>query len=288
MSKRRGIGAQAAIAAIATAGVLTAVGVAGAESQDATIGVEDQTTLSFVPTEVTVSVGESVTWNWNGSTAVHNAASTNSVPADPSWESFATTFKTSGQDTRQFTAAGEFTFVCEAHPQMTGKITVVAGPVDPTPTPTATATRTPGPTPTATATATASPTATPRTPTPTVTGARATATPDHSRDTPAPTGRAAQDKTAPAVTKVRLRAVRRGARVTYRLSEPASMTVRFQRSGSRKVLRTARFVGRAGSSGVTVRGSRLARGRYIVQIEARDASGNQSSVTRRTVRIKSR
>ena len=250
MRNRRGHGVHAAIAAIAMGGVMAAVGVAGAQTQDTTIGIEDQTTLAFVPAEVTVSVGSTVTWNFDGSTAVHNARSTNEVPADPSWEPFDTGFKISGTASRQFTALGEYTFVCDAHPAMVGKITVVDGPVDPTPTPT----RTPRP----------PSTPTPPTPSPSPTPRAAAPTPDHSRDTPAPSASAALDKTAPAITKVRLRAVRRGARVTYTLSEPAAMTVRFQRSGSRKVLRTARFLGRPGSSGITVRGSRLVRGRYVV------------------------
>ena len=130
MRNRRGHGVHAAIAAIAMGGVMAAVGVAGAQTQDTTIGIEDQTTLAFVPAEVTVSVGSTVTWNFDGSTAVHNARSTNEVPADPSWEPFDTGFKISGTASRQFTALGEYTFVCDAHPAMVGKITVVDGPVE--------------------------------------------------------------------------------------------------------------------------------------------------------------
>ena len=208
MRNRRGHGVHAAIAAIAMAGVMAAVGVAGAQTQDTTIGIEDQTTLAFVPAEVTVSVGATVTWNFDGSTAVHNARSTNEVPADPSWEPFDTGFKISGTASRQFTALGEYTFVCDAHPAMVGKITVVDGPVDPTPTPT----RTPRP---------------PSTPTPTPRRhpLRRRGPPCRRRTTRATRRHrarcAALDKTAPAITKVRLRAVRRGARVTYTLSEPA-------------------------------------------------------------------
>src|SRR3712207_7850863 len=46
--------------------------------------------------------------------------------------------------------------------------------------------------------------------------------PDHSRDTPAPTAIASADRTAPAVTRVKLRGVRRGARISFKLSDRKS------------------------------------------------------------------
>ena len=63
------------------------------------------------------------------------------------------------------------------------------------------------------------------------------------------------------------------------------MTIRFKK-GSR-TLRTARLSVRAGTRSVTVRGSKLVKGRYRVEIEARDARGNRAPVARKTVRVKS-
>ena len=42
---------------------------------------------------------------------------------------------------------------------------------------------------------------------------------------------------------------------------------------------------RAGSRAVTVRGSKLSKGRYSVEIEARDARGNRAPLARKTVRV---
>ncbi len=79
-----------------------------------------------------------------------------SVGAVPPLPAFALPPGWSGECT--FNAAGTYTFVCGAHPAMTGKV-IVGDPA--TPTPTATATPTPTPTPTATPVVTPAPTPTP-------------------------------------------------------------------------------------------------------------------------------
>ena len=68
--------------------------------------------------------------------------------------------------------------------------------------------------------------------------------------------------------------MRRGATVRFTLSENAAVTIRFKKGS--KTLRTARLSARAGSRAVTVRGSKLVKGRYSVEIEARDARGNRA------------
>jgi len=79
-----------------------------------------------------------------------------------------------------------------------------------------------------------------------------------------------------------LRAIKGGTKVSFSLSESASVTLRVKR-GSRTV-GTIRLAERAGSRSVTLR--RLAKGRYSVEIEARDARGNKAAVQRKTVRVK--
>jgi hypothetical protein len=71
--------------------------------------------------------------------------------------------------------------------------------------------------------------------------------------------------------------------VRFTLSENAAVTIRFKK-GSR-TLRTARLSVRAGTRSVTVRGAKLVKGRYRVEIEARDARGNRAPVARKTVRV---
>ena len=85
------------------------------------------------------------------------------------------------------------------------------------------------------------------------------------------------------ISGVKLRAVARGARVTFKLTEAAAVTIRFKRGS--KVFRTARLAVRAGTRSVTVRGSKLVKGRYVVEIEARDARGNRAAARRAKVRV---
>ena len=64
-----------------------------------------------------------------------------------------------------------------------------------------------------------------------------------------------------------------GARVSFRLSERAMVTVRLRRGD--KVVKT-RHVRGAGTLRVTLRGKVLRAGRYSVQLRARDLAGNAS------------
>ena len=77
--------------------------------------------------------------------------------------------------------------------------------------------------------------------------------------------------------------MRRGARVSFTLSESSAVTIRFKRGKS--TVRTVGLAARAGSRSVVVRSSKLVRGRYAVEIEARDARGNRADVQRKNVRV---
>ena len=61
------------------------------------------------------------------------------------------------------------------------------------------------------------------------------------------------------------------------------MTIRFKRG--KATSRTVRLSARAGARSVTVRSSALVRGRYVVEVEARDARGNRAAVQRANVRV---
>jgi hypothetical protein len=147
---------------------------------------------------------------------------------------------------------------------MNGIITVTGDPVEPTPVPTTVPT-TPPAVPTARPTVTATP------------------APDmNNRVTPAPGGSARTDTVAPAISKLKLKAVARGMKVSFSLSENAAVTMRVKKGKS--TVKTVRLSARTGARSLTVR--RLARGRYRVEINARDARGNRAAVQRKTVKVK--
>ena len=149
-TKTRGRRALApALTILITAAVVAGAGVAGA-SQSATVYVSEGAggaCYAFTHTagtacaagvrgDVTIEAGDTVTWDFAGSTAIHNAASTNAVAADPAWEPYAGAFQTSGSYSRQFMEPGVYEFVCQAHPTMVGTITVEEGDGTATPIPT--------------------------------------------------------------------------------------------------------------------------------------------------------
>jgi plastocyanin len=213
---------------------------------------------------VTVAAGDTVTWHFDGSDTTHNAASSNAVPADPEWEPYSGAYVSAGSYSRRFTQPGVYKFVCEVHPStMTGTITVEGEPVE-----------TPTGTPTEDPTVTVTPTPTVVVPQP--------GGDDHTQ-TPAPSGGA--DAVKPRIRGVQTKVLRRGVRVRFRLSEPATVTIDVRRAGKGKVYKTARVQAPAGARTVTARGKRLTRGRYVVQLRARDALGNRSSLARKSLRV---
>jgi plastocyanin len=276
--KRRG-GTRAAAAVIAVGCVVAGVSAAAAAEPRAEVTVKAVPGTQWSPSAVTAKTGDTVAWDLNsGDGQPHNAAACRPAgcsgnegpPTDPAWPSFKGAIATAGTETKYtFTQPGTYTFFCQVHDVMTGTITVTGSPVSPTATPSTTATPT--------ATATPSATASPR---PTV-SATPTATPGIT--TPAPTGSALLDKTAPTLSKLKLKAVSRGATVSFTLSEPAAVTIRVKRGKS--TVRTVRLSARSGRRSVSVRGSKLVRGSYKVQIEARDARGNKAAVQTKSLKV---
>src|SRR3954470_3229514 len=78
---------------------------------------------AFGPTGVTIASGESGPWHWGD--GVHNVH----VIQGP--EQFDSGFKSAGAAyTRQLSAAGVYTYQCDAHPAMRGQVTVTGAAVD--------------------------------------------------------------------------------------------------------------------------------------------------------------
>jgi plastocyanin len=281
-------GLLAAATVLAVSGIVGAVGVAGAaeERQAAAIYASEDGSWCFTtdvglscssgaPANVTINVGETVDFHFPGNpanpdnnyTQPHNAAAGSS-----NWSWTSGSLSTAPQPTRTtppFNQPGTYTFLCQAHPFMNGTIRVNG---DPTGTPTQSPS--PSPDPTATATATPTPTTTP-TPPPSQGGHVTTPPPTRGTDTVDPT-----------VAGVRLTARRRAVRVRFRLSEPATITIRIKRRGSRRVLKSARVQARAGTRTVTLRSRKLKKGRYTLDIRARDAFGNLSSLTTKRLTLR--
>ena len=258
MRKRRSRGGiHAAAAAIVMTAGLGAVGVAGAQAPATTIDAEND---KWVPDSVAVAPGETVQWTFDGETVPHNLKSTSA-----NWD-VDTPFGTAQEPIEYtFSAPGVYTFVCEVHPgTMTGSVTVGDATPTPTPTPSASPTATPTPTPNP-----------PASPPPTT---------DGHTTTPAPDG--GTDETKPRVRRVRLKAKRRAVQVRFRLSEPATVTLRVKRRGSRRVLESAVVQAPKGSHRVTLRSKRLKKGRYTVEVRARDAFGNRSKTVRERLSLR--
>jgi plastocyanin len=194
---------------------------------------------------IRIKVGETVTWSFAGTTRPHNVASKSS-----NW-SFRTDFQTAGPPaTYTFTTPGVYDFVCEAHPQtMTGTVAVADASGTPPPPP-------PPPPPSE----------------------------QHwVNDQAPPTVLELVDDVPPELTRVRVDAVRNGARVRFRLSERATVHVRFLRAGV--PVEAARKTFGTGPGRLTVRNRRL-DGRYRVEVFARDLSGNRSAVERERVTVR--
>jgi plastocyanin len=264
------------VTALAAVGCLVAgVSIAGAAERRADELVNATASNTWAPADVDIETGDTVTWDMDGGNGqLHNVHGEAGPDADPGWTEFTTEFKSSGTESYTFTQPGAYAFVCQAHAAMKGTITVTGQPATPTATPSATETPTRTPAPTASATRTPAATATE---TPTV-------PPSTDLVTPAPGRSASADTTPPSLTKLKLRAVRRGARISFTLSESARLTIRFKQR--KAVRRTARRAVHAGRRTVTVRGSRIKRGRYRVEIRARDARGNWGDLRRAHVRVK--
>ena len=73
-------------------------------------------------------------------------------------------------------------------------------------------------------------------------------------------------------------------KVSFRLSENATVTIRVKR-GSR-IVKTVTKQLAAGERSVSVRSTKLKKGRYKIEVRARDASGNVSTLASKSVRIR--
>jgi plastocyanin len=255
-----------------------AVAVGGASAASAPRAAADPVTVHVINgtewdnEDIALSTGEAVTWDF-GTASPHNVASDNDVPADPAWAPFVEPGEfvpapTNATYSYTFNQPGDYVFICEFHPEtMRGTIHVTGDPIE-TPTPSPTATATPSPTPPA---ATPTPTPIPQ--------------PSNPHTTPPPS--AHTDTVKPRVTRVKLKSLRHGARVRFKLSENATVSLSFRkRSGKHKRLATVRRQVRKGTRTITVHSRKLKKGRYTVELRARDPFGNRSALVRKRLTVR--
>ena len=243
MRRLRGIGL------LAVAGAVACPAVAGAIADDPAVihARDDAGDYRWDPDAVTVAAGSTVEWRFDQAATTHSiyVFGASGTVFGPEYHS------PGGATTYSFDTPGEYTYVCTVggHADMRGTLTVTAA--------------TPTPTPTPSATPTATPTTPSVVPVPGTTPAPIA--------TPAPLP-AARDTIAPRLRRVAVSKRKRGLRVSFRLSERATVTVTAKRSGRRAVRRT-RSLG-AGARSIALA---LPAGRYRIAVSGRDAGGNRST-----------
>jgi plastocyanin len=219
---------------------------ASAQTVQAVDGTEaDNYNNRWTPQTTTIRVGGTVTWSFAGTSALHNVASSGA-----NW-SFRNGNPGSGSPpaSHTFTAPGTDRFVCEVHANtMFGDVVVTDASGNPPPPP----------------------------PPPPLSEQ------PFPNDAGAPSGFEVADALAPRVSRMLVRRWRRGARLRFRLDEPAVVTVRVQHA--RVTVRRARAMVLRGRRTLTIR--HLRPGAYRLVVTARDLAGNRSRARRARVTVR--
>jgi plastocyanin len=97
---------------VLAAALLLQLGIAPARAEEHKVKIDN---FTFNPPEVTVKVGDTVTWT-NGDDIPHTVVSAGKFRSK--------TMDTDNSFTFTFTAAGDYKYFCSLHPHMTGMIKV--------------------------------------------------------------------------------------------------------------------------------------------------------------------
>jgi len=202
-----------------TVAALLAAGLAlpaAASAQTTIEAIDGVTNNRWSAPDITVKVGETVTWSFAGTTLMHNVKA-----SSPNW-TLDSPFAIAGPSvTQTFTAAGQYAYLCQLHAStMTGvvKVTDDSGAPPPPPPPPPLSEQ------------------------------------PYANDAPPLTVFERRDTLAPKLDRVDVTRVRRGVRVRFRLSEDGKLAVRLTRGGRTVKTRTVEVD--AGTGALTVSGLR--------------------------------
>ncbi|MDA0168385.1 plastocyanin/azurin family copper-binding protein [Solirubrobacter taibaiensis] len=227
------------------AGVLASGTLFAAPAQAAVQEVKGRDTLDWDRPSIAIAPGDTVHWTFDGTQQTHNVQ----PEVGATWMAASPLGTPAAPWEHTFTTEGTYTYFCLVHPTtMRGTVEVTRAPIVP---------ETPPPPP-------------PLSQQPFANDALGAL----------PADKIARDRTKPTLTRVSVRRVARGARVSVRVSEASTVTIKFKR-GVKVVLRTE--TSGNGNQTLTVRDRRLRAGRYRVELRAADVAGNTSR--RRTVRL---
>ncbi|HEX5616891.1 MAG TPA: plastocyanin/azurin family copper-binding protein [Solirubrobacteraceae bacterium] len=199
----------------------------------------------WTPQTTSIRVGQTVTWSFAGTSALHNVASSGA-----NW-SFRNGNPGSGSPSAShtFTAPGTYRFICEVHATtMFGDVLVSDASGNPPPPP----------------------------PPPPLSEQ------PFPNDAGAPGAFEVDDGLAPRLSRLAARPWHRGARLRFRLDEPAVVSVRVTRA--RVTVKRTRAMLLRGTRRLTIR--HLRAGHYRLLVTARDLAGNRSRTRHARVTVR--
>jgi len=208
---------------------------------------QNYTDNRWSPQTTTIKAGETVTWSFAGTSALHNVAASGA-----NWSpTFRNGDSASGSPPASytFTKPGTYRFICEVHANtMYGDVVVTDASGNPPPPP----------------------------PPPPLSEQ------PFPNDAGTPGAFEVHDALGPRLSRVRARRWRDGTRLRFRIDEPAWVLVRVQRA--RVTVKRRRTMVLRGTRRLTIR--HLRPGAYRLVVSARDLSGNRSRVRRTRVTVR--
>lgn len=220
---------------------------AAAPAQAADHVVQAQASLTWDQPDITIPVGDTVTWQFTDVSQNHNVQSQARDTPDTDWNSFASPIAVGAPPvSHTFNTEGTYTYVCVVHTStMTGVVRVgSAGPPPPPP---------------------------------------LSAQKFNNDDTSVfPAEKVSLDKTKPRLSSLSAKRSGRGAaRLRFRVSEESVVDVRLKRGG-----KTVKRYAASGTGTLAFTAKKLKAGRYRVEVRAYDVAGNRSSLKRVSLTVR--
>jgi plastocyanin len=224
--------------------------VAAAPAAAAPVTIHGQDTLTWDTPNVSVDVGDTVTWTFAGTAQAHHVANQGSDVNDATWASFSSPLGVPAPDaTFTFSTPGTYNFYCSVHPD-TMKGTVTVGAAAPPP--------------------------------PRVLPLSEQPFSNDAPPLPAASESVSLDTTKPRLSSVSARRMpHRAARLRFRVSEESVVDVRFTRGG-----KTVKRYAASGTGTLSFTARSLKAGKYRVEVRAYDIAGNRSALKRVSLTVR--